>query len=129
MTQMTQVSNTVVNKVGVAILPPQPYEMTPPKPGEPSALQRLAALAAAAVAHDRAINDSDSDSESDSDYCDSNTATDDSDVSDFVAFSLPFRIRRSSLPAALEGQKLAEVAKFAVRKIWSRRLANRSICN
>uniref|UniRef100_A0A034WLQ5 Uncharacterized protein n=1 Tax=Bactrocera dorsalis TaxID=27457 RepID=A0A034WLQ5_BACDO len=128
---MTEVATNVINKAGAAILPPQPYEVTPPKPGEPSALQRLAALSAAAVAHDRE-NDKESDSESDSAYCDSDSdgnSDTDIDDSDFVTFSLPFRARSSTLPTALEGRKLAEVAKSAVRKMWSRRLRNRSICN
>lgn len=124
---MTEVAKIANNQARVAILPTQPYEITPLNPGEPSALQRLAALAAAAAAHDR-DDDSDSNSEFDSDYSNSNTDSD-IDDSDFVTFSLPFRMRRSSLPAALEGQKLSEVAKSAVRKIWSRRMANRSICH
>uniref|UniRef100_A0A0K8U2U2 Uncharacterized protein n=1 Tax=Bactrocera latifrons TaxID=174628 RepID=A0A0K8U2U2_BACLA len=128
---MTAVTANAINKAGAAILPPQPYEITPPNPGEPTALQRLAALSAAAVAHDRE-NDRESDSESDSAYSASDDSTDsdtDIDDSDFVTFSLPFRARCSTLPTALEGRKLAEVAKSAVRKMWSRRIRNRSICN
>uniref|UniRef100_A0A0K8VK75 Uncharacterized protein n=1 Tax=Bactrocera latifrons TaxID=174628 RepID=A0A0K8VK75_BACLA len=103
-------------KAGTTIMPSNLNIIGCPRPG--GALQCLADLAAAIAAEDLIDNsDSDYDDESDTE----------SDDSDYFSIDIPFRARRASLPAVIEAQKVTEAATAAMRKLWTQRMARRSM--
>ncbi|CAD6994591.1 unnamed protein product [Ceratitis capitata] len=130
----------------IPTLPPHPIETPPRQPGEPSALEKLAAFAASIAAEDRLsqdrllgerrVNDDTSDSGYTDSECDDDGDDDDDDAEDNVDYrrnnhdfftpNLPFRMRTASLPAAIEGQKAAEVAQAILQKMWSATVTRRS---
>lgn len=113
---MTNITELKGNEIkAVTIMPSNLNIIDFPRPG--GALQRLADLAAAIAAEDRS-------GFSDSDYDESDTESDDSD---YFSIDIPFRTRRVSLPAVIEGQKVTEAATAAMRKLWTQRMARRSM--
>ncbi|CAD6994590.1 unnamed protein product [Ceratitis capitata] len=118
----------------IPTLPPHRIVSAPRAPGEPSALQRLAAFAAAVTAENRLMGKRKFDDDSDSDSCYGDSDFDDDDYNDdyyddydFFGSSLPYRMRTTSLPAAIEGQKTAEIAQAMLRKLWTPNVSRGSI--
>uniref|UniRef100_A0A0A1X8T4 Adenylosuccinate synthetase n=2 Tax=Zeugodacus cucurbitae TaxID=28588 RepID=A0A0A1X8T4_ZEUCU len=116
MSEITEIefikSNESEIKVCTTIMPTHMNAMDFPRPG--GALQQLADLAAAIAAEDRS-------GDSYSDFEESDMESDDSD---YFSIDMPFRARRSSLPAVIEGQKVTEAA---MKKLKTQRLARRSM--